>query len=332
MPLLAVRERAYRRLTTFALASLLLLSASPAIALPLLPVDTLLAGVDHVGALCVAALHVMVAPFHKVFYVLLALGLGYALWDRIRAWRRLRAVLDSLDARPITPGTVWWSAASAAGLDPRLVRVVEGLPTPAFTAGLLTPRVYVAGVLPARLPHEHLVAVLAHERAHVARRDPLRLSVLRMMGNLLFWVPALKGLVSDLADDAELLADDAASRGRPLVLAQAILLLASWPEMVRGTEYGVGFGRPDLLDRRIRRLTGDETTVRRRVTSRSLAKAFVVIAVVWSSGLVVAHPLPSAAVAPHERHCEHEHEWAIAHLFCGGDRRGESDCPHGHDA
>ena len=69
--------------------------------------------------------------------------------------------------------------------------VVSGLPNPAFTVGWFHPMVYVAAELAEWLTSDELAAVLAHERAHLGRRDPLRLSVLRFLGRTLFWLPAL---------------------------------------------------------------------------------------------------------------------------------------------
>lgn len=329
---LAVREQAHRRLLLLAIASLLLLSTSPVVGhhLPL-NADVVLAGIDHLGTLCVTALHLLLAPVHYGFKILIAVGLLYAVWDRARAWRRMRKVLGAVEAEIPVPGDTYWRAATEAGLDPRRLRIVTGLPSPAFTAGLLSPRVYVAWALAERLTADELVAVLAHEGAHARRRDPLRLSGLRALGFTLFWIPALRWLADDMADEAEVIADDAAAAGRPLILAQAILALAQWPE-AKYSASEVGFNRPDLLDRRIRRLAGEETPLRSHVTRRSLMGAAIALALVWSSGVLMAHPLPAASSIAHERHCDHRGELAIAHLFCLGSpfASAPADCPHQH--
>lgn len=333
-PTLAHREQAHRRLLLLAIASLLLLSTSPVFGhhLPL-NADVLLAGIDHLGALCVTALHLLLAPVHYGFKILIAVGLLYAAWDRSRASLRMRQVLGALEADIPVPGDTWSRAAAEAGLDPRRLRIVAGLPSPAFTAGLLSPRVYVARALAERLTADELVAVLAHERAHVERRDPLRLTCLRALAFTLFWIPALRWLADDMADEAEVMADDVAAVRRPLVLAQAILALAQWPE-AKYSASEVGFYRSDLLDRRIRRLAGEETPLRSHVTRRSLVGAAAVLALVWSSGVLMAHPLPAASSVVHERHCDHRGELAIAHLFCLGSPFASvsADCPHQHRA
>ena len=111
------------------------------------------------------------------------------------------------------------------------MRVVSGLPTPAFTVGWLRPRVYVDAALAGLLTADELAAVLAHEEAHVARRDPLRLSALRFLACTLFFLPALRRLAADAADEAEIAADDRAAglagAGAPLALASAIVISAT---------------------------------------------------------------------------------------------------------
>lgn len=330
---LAVREQLHRRVTLTAITGLLLLSTSPVFGHHVSDGGaSVVAGLDHLGGLCLTALHLLLEPVHGLFHVVIIAGALYAAWDRVRAWRRVRGVLGPLETRTPTAGDPIWKAACAAGLEPKSVRVVDGLPTPAFTVGWLRPRVYVASELPSRLSTPQLAAVFAHEAAHVARRDPLRLSLLRLLACTLFWIPTLRRLADDLADEAEVRADDAAAR-EPLVLASAILLLARWPAAVpTGGPTGavmVGFQRPDLLERRIRRLAGEDAVARTHVTRRSVFAAAVALSLVWSSGMLAAHPLSAADRAHQGGHCHHRGAWALAHLFCAGLGQGAAgECPH----
>lgn len=337
-------EGRHRRVVLFATGVLILLATSPVLAHHVgSRLDQLLAGRDHVLMICVIAVHQMLAPVHEIFHWLLVAGLGFAIWDRSRAWLVVRRLLGSVEARKPTPGDAFWSAAVAAEVPPRLLRVVDGLPNPAFTAGWLRPHIYVAAGLPDSLTAEELCAVLAHEHAHVRRRDPARLSVLRFVGCALFWLPALRRLAADAADDAEISADDSAVRGQPLVLASAIVKLAGWrvsgqdPDrggraLSSGSGVMIGFQRDALLDRRIHRLVGEEAPVVTHVTWRSLAAAFAGLVLVWSSGLAVAHPLPTHAEAGavHGGHCTQHRGWAVEHLFClaGHSRVPGIRCPH----
>ena len=101
---------------------------------------------------------------------------------------------------------------------------------------------------------DQLAAVLEHEAAHMRRRDPLRLSGLRFIVCLLYWIPLVRRLASDLAESVEFIADDTVRE--PTVLASAILTIARSTRPGIVPVGGVGFHSPDLLDRRVRRLLG----------------------------------------------------------------------------
>lgn len=322
-------ERTHRRSALLGVLTLLLLAVVP-MAVDHAPIglERALSGVDHVGALCLAALHLLLAPIHGGFHLVLAGGLTYAAWDRVRAWRKLTRVLSPLDAMAPRDGDSIWRAARAAGVRPEIIRVVSGLPNPAFTVGLLSPRIYVAAELPFRLNAEQLRSVIAHEAAHVERRDPLRLSLLRALACTLFWIPALARLAEDLRDDSEILADDsAAQRGQPVVLASAILALATWGPAGATPRGAVGFCHGALLERRVRRLLGEKVPVATHMTRKSLTLATLALALTWTSGVLMAHPMPSdIGAANGDAHCEHESESPLAHLFCRGAHQG--DCPH----
>ena len=327
---LVTREESHRRALLLGIGTLLLLSVSPVFGHHFTTgVERALEGQDHLGALCLIALHQLLRPVHVLFHVLVVAGVAYASYDRFRAMRRVRSALDPLEASVPRPGEPFWTAAAAVGLDPERLRVVRGLPNPAFTAGWLRPRIYVAEALQERLAPAELEALLAHEGAHLARRDPLRLSVLRFLALTLFWLPALRRLAEDVADEAEIRADDRAARDRPLALASAILALATWTSA--SPRVGVGFAqRTDLLDRRIRRLAGEEPPVRSHVTRGSIVGALLALVLAGTSGAIMAHPLPVDHTAHPSDHCGHPGESLFAHLFCrwGAVSGSGTVCPH----
>ncbi|MDQ2666707.1 MAG: M48 family metalloprotease [Gemmatimonadota bacterium] len=349
-PAMRAREQSHRRSLLLAVGALIILSASPIFGHHLVAkADTLLAGRDHLGGVCLIALHLLLAPVHRVFHLLLVAGAVYAVWDRIRAWRNLRLTLGALASRTPSSEERIGLAAARAGVAQDRISVVEGLPNPAFTAGLWRPRIFIAQELQDVLDDAQLHAALAHEAAHVERRDPLRLSLLRFLACTLFYIPALRRLADDLADEAEIDADDAAaSSGTALVLASAILTLAEWGTRWRATSTTklpitfatiVGFQpfrplqRVDLLERRIRRLAGEPTLVGTHVTRRSLAAAAAVLIAVWVSGIMMAHPLTAEALPQMHAsvsHCRHPGGLAITHLFCLGFHTHPSGapCPH----
>ena len=346
----AARDQSHRRALLVSMATLILVSMSPVFGHHLATrADALLAGHDHLGNICLIALHVLLSPVHSAFHLLLWVGLAWAVSDRLRAWYALRRTLSALACTPVVTGDAFHTAARLVGLSADRIRVVDGLPNPAFTAGFWRPRVYVAAALPTVLDAAQLSAVMAHEAAHVARRDPLRHSVMRFLACTLFYVPALRRLADDLADESEIEADDAAvSDGDALVLASAILALAEWavPSGVRKLRLGsaVAFqplaspARDALLERRIRRLAGEPVGAGTHVTRRSLGAAGVTLIAVWTSGLMMAHPLPAEASGlvssyPHGHatsHCRHHGASALSHLFCLGlhSHPGGEPCPH----
>lgn len=324
-PGVATHERWRRRVLIAATLGFVLLGTVPVFGHHLAVLDQPLASAAWaLGAVCAAMLRLLLAPVHELSHLLVGAGLGYALFDRARAWWRLRCVLRGLAGVPPIAGDRFWSAAERAGLAPERVMVVDDAPDPAFTAGWLAPRVYVARALATALGDAELTAVLAHEAAHLRRRDPLRLSALRFLACWLFWLPALRRLADDVADEAEILADDAAARGStgpvPLALASALLALAAWGgsrgkrPMRRAPVAGTAaLVAPDTLERRVLRLAGEAPRGGTRLTRGSLAGALLALAVVWLAGAMVARPLPAGAGA---RCAPAQDARPAAHLLC----------------
>ena len=362
-PPVRAREQAHRRWVLLAIAGLLILGTSPVFGHHLADRgEVLLAGRDHLFGVCLIALHLLLEPAHFASHLFILAGLLYATWDRARAWYRLRVTLRGLEATVPEMSQSLADIARESGLNPAQLRVVSGLPNPAFTAGWFRPRVFLDAGLVDLLSRDELAAVIAHEGAHAARRDPLRLSLLRFLACTLFFLPALRRLAADAADESEIAADDTAANitfpGSPLALASAIVRIAiEWHEesasgvlALQPADGVVGFQRADLLDRRVRRLMGEDTAVGTHLTRRSVAGAAGILALVWLSGLMMAHPLPpgvedlpvigegarAASATPADgrapTHCAH-HAHAITHLFCLGAHLREAGihCPHGLD-
>ncbi|HEU0316635.1 MAG TPA: M56 family metallopeptidase [Solirubrobacteraceae bacterium] len=102
----------------------------------------------------------------------------------------------------------------------------------AFCAGLLRPRVYLSTGALAVLDDAALSAVLAHERHHASRHDPLRLAVGRVLARALFFLPEFGGLVERQQALAELSADESAVSAAPANrsgLARAMLSFSDTP-------------------------------------------------------------------------------------------------------
>lgn len=331
------REQRRRRALFLAIVAALLLGVSPVIGHHLLgSVPWLSASQQHLWLFCLVALHHLLAPVHAFAHYLLYAGVAYALFERGSAFIRHARVMRALRPSSVVPGTAVADAAARARLSLGRLRLVPGLPSPAFVSGWLAPRVFVAADLAERLSADELAAVLAHEAVHLRRRDPLRLFALRALASVLFWLPALRRIAADLEDEWEITADDEAARNFALPLATAILRLGGGNPDV--AEPAVGFQRADLLPRRIRRLAGEAPLPLSHLSRRSVLAAAAALLIVWSSGIMVLHPLADPAStdpgAP-PAHCDHAHESAFSHLFCRGvawrTGAGDANCPHEAD-
>ncbi len=111
------------------------------------------------------------------------------------------------------------------GVSGTTVRLIEYSDPQAFCAGYLRPRIYVSTGALERLSDDELAAVIAHEHHHQVRRDPLRILIVHVLGDALFFVPVLRRLRRRYAALAEIAADEAAvlTVGGAAPLASALL-------------------------------------------------------------------------------------------------------------
>ena len=339
------RENAHRRVLLLSVALLILLSTTPILGHHFVAgLGFLASNRDHLFGLCVVALQSLLSPVHEGFHVLLFAGLIYAGLDRIRAARELKHVLGSLQGACPQSGSVFERAAKRAGQPHESVYVVDELPNPAFTAGWWRPRIFLAAQLERLLTEDELTAVIQHESAHARGRDPLKLSVMRFLASTLFYIPALRRMADDLADEAEIAADDRAAANDPAVLACAIVALAQFDPLKGGTTafqesaIASGIQRRGLLERRVRRLVGERAPARTHLTRRSLAWAVAVLVAIWISGLSMA-PASIAGTNSHQmawnhpiEHCRHHPGSFFSRLFCPGGTLQASSARCAHTA
>jgi BlaR1 peptidase M56 len=117
----------------------------------------------------------------------------------------------------------------------------------AFCAGLLRPRVYVSAAAVAILDQAALNAVLAHERHHARRRDPLRFAAGRVLAHALFFLPELGLLVERHQALAELSADESAVDGVPAQRSALARAMLSFSDAPTGGGGGIDPARIDYL-------------------------------------------------------------------------------------
>lgn len=136
--------------------------------------------------------------------------------------RSVRDVLGLVRAQRVLARLRGTSTQDATG-----VRGVDSDAAFSFTGGLVRPDIYLSRGLRERLPPSQLAAVLAHERAHVRRRDVLRRhaaqlgALMHMPGTARLLLSALE-LACEEACDAEA----AAAVGDRVLVAQAIVAVA----------------------------------------------------------------------------------------------------------
>jgi hypothetical protein len=162
----------------------------------------------------------------------------------------------------------------------------------AFCAGLFRPRVYCSTGTLEMLDAPALAAVLAHERHHASRHDPLRLACGRALVAGLFYLPALRRLVHRQHALSELSADEAAvitAGGDRSALASAMLSFSQAGDEGAG---GVGVD-PERIDH----LIGEQP--RWRLPVALCLGAAAALSLLTATAVLAAHAAAgSATLAP----------------------------------
>ena len=169
----------------------------------------------------------------------------------------------------------------------RVVQVVADPVARAFCAGWMRPRVYVSQGAIDELEADELRAVVAHEDHHARRRDPLRLLVIAVLADALFFMPVMRRLRERYAQLAELDADEAARRAvgaQPLAAA----LMRFGETTVPGVVVGIAPERVDAL-------LGQPP--RWQLSLSLLSAAIVSVAAIAVTALATASSIPSDALS-----------------------------------
>lgn len=177
-----------------------------------------------------------------------------------RSFSRIRQRLRS---RPRVVGgsllTQLRELAAGAGLG-RSVRLSCSSRVPVPVAlGIRQPEICLPPRALAGLTEEQQQGLLAHELAHLVRRDPLWLVVTHVLTATLFFQPLNWVARRRLREISEILSDEWAVTftGRPLSLAGCLAEVAGWSVGLRSLPLPGMADRPSNLARRIRRLLDD---------------------------------------------------------------------------
>jgi hypothetical protein len=160
----------------------------------------------------------------------------------------------------------------------------------AFCAGLLRPHVYITTGALAVLDERAAKAVVAHERHHARRRDPMRLAFGRALAAGFFPLPALRTLARRQHELSEMSADEAAVQaggGDRSALAVAMLEFAT---------HG-GAGGTGIAPERVDHLLGEP--IRWRVPwVACLAAGAALSLFIVAAALAAGRAVGSATLAP----------------------------------
>jgi Zn-dependent protease with chaperone function len=109
------------------------------------------------------------------------------------------------------------------------VRFIRQKAPLAFTTGLVQPKIYVSSGLLELLSTDEALAVLCHEWAHVLRRDTLWNWAVRLLRDVLFFLPGNHLLWQSMIDSQDEACDALAAQitKKPLVLARALVKVSS---------------------------------------------------------------------------------------------------------
>ncbi len=80
-----------------------------------------------------------------------------------------------------------------------------------FCYGFLNPRICISTAIVNSLSHDELSAVLLHEQHHLKVHEPIKLLLVKIISNSLFFIPGIKNLSSQYAIFSELAADETAT-------------------------------------------------------------------------------------------------------------------------
>lgn len=230
----------------------------------------------------------------------LLLGMHWG-WTYLRLRRRLRA-------RPEVIGgglfSILGRLAGAQGAQriPPLVRLTcSSRVSVPVALGVLRPEICVPPRALSHLEPEQQEGMLAHELAHLVRRDPFWLAFSRLLSSVLFFQPLNRVAGRRLRELSERLCDEWAVErtGSPLSLARCLAEVAGWTVgPFRDLPVPSMADRPSSLAGRIRHLLDDARSPERRV--KPLWLAVPMLAVLVGVAAVAPGVYAAAAEKPKE--------------------------------
>ncbi|HEV7507955.1 MAG TPA: M56 family metallopeptidase [Thermoanaerobaculia bacterium] len=243
------------------------------------------------------------------FLGLWALGATLLLGTYARSFSRIQQRLRS---RPRVVGgsllTQLRELAAGAGLGrPVRLSCSSRVPVP-LALGIRQPEICLPPRALAGLTEEQQQGLLAHELAHLVRRDPLWLVVSHLLTAALFFQPLNWVARRRLREISEILSDEWAVTftGRPLSLAGCLAEVAGWSAGLRPLPLPGMADRPSNLARRIRLLLDDTRAPEHPARRLWLAAGMVAVLV------AVAAAAPAVSASRQEAPKPPEEKAAVA--------------------
>lgn len=208
-------------------------------------------------------------------------------WTGSYLWLRRR-----LRARPEVVGggmfTLMRQLSGDLGLAPLVRLTCSSRVSVPVALGLGRPEICVPPRALSHLEPEQQEGMLAHELAHLVRRDPFWLAFSRILAGGLFFQPLNWVACRRLRELSERLCDEWAVErtGRPVSLARCLAEVAGWSVRSASLPVPSMADRPSSLARRIRHLLDDSRSPERRVRP------------VWIGAGMLVLLVAVAAVAP----------------------------------
>lgn len=201
--------------------------------------------------------------FRPLGWVLFAVWVAVAalrVARRVAVLRRMSHVASAAASpRDLRVAPIVRSVARELRVDAPRVLVVDGCPGGALVVGVRDPRIVVDAELLATLDTEELEGMLAHEVAHIRRRDNLVALVVGLIRDVCFFIPGGRWVARRLCSERELAADQAASQatGRPGALASGLLKVL---DRQRPQAACAAFAAPSAVVSRVERLIENPAT------------------------------------------------------------------------
>ncbi|HEY3375395.1 MAG TPA: M56 family metallopeptidase [Candidatus Aquicultor sp.] len=180
------------------------------------------------------------------------------------------------------------------------VRVSEESNVVAFTYGVLKPVMCLSGGVIEVLSTEELSALVAHEIAHIKRRDNLAIFVALFVRDFLWPLPVSHHLLSIFIHEKEFAADDFAVSitGKPVELASAIVSVSKAARSHKrlSPAYATFFSDKATAKTRVHRLLGSTDRVRPSAVRLVVSIGLSIVILAGAIGLAYAQPYAKSAL------------------------------------